>query len=71
MFTNILFCFLLAGWRLSNVGQLAAIDHNYHQHLSPKLNKDGSVRHHRKWSRRSKQWLVIEVREDKPYEYMR
>ena len=48
---------------------LAAIDHNAHLHRKTLLTKDGNPKYNKVFSKRSSNWRVSVVKEDKTYDY--
>ena len=48
---------------------LAAIDHNCHLHRKPLLTKDGKLKYNKVFSKRSNNWRVSVVKEEKGYDY--
>ena len=48
---------------------MAAIDHNNHICRKPKLSKTGKLQYNKVYSKRSKNWSVSVIEEDKTYDY--
>lgn len=48
---------------------LAAIDHNCHAFRKPALSEDGKLKYNKLYSKRSKNWRVQVVKEDKTYPF--
>ena len=48
---------------------LAAIDHNSHLHRKPLVTKDGKIQYNKVFSKRSNNWRVSVVKEEKTYEF--
>lgn len=48
---------------------LAAIDHNSHAFRKPALKKNGNPKYSKVYSKRSKNWKIEVVKEDKTYSY--
>ncbi|XP_052258620.1 uncharacterized protein LOC127863260 [Dreissena polymorpha] len=55
-------------YRIRNL--LAAIDHNYHSNRPLKTNKDGEIRYHRCYNKKSKRWSVFPEKVAKTYGYV-
>lgn len=49
---------------------LAAIDHNHHLHRKQAINAKGELVYSRRWSKRSKRWKIVLVKEKKNYSYL-
>jgi hypothetical protein len=48
---------------------LAAIDHNCHLHRKALITKDGKLKYNKVFSKRSNNWRVSVVKEEKAYDY--
>ena len=48
---------------------LAAIDHNSHVGRKPKLGKSGKLLYNKVYSKRSKNWSISVIKEEKTYDY--
>ena len=48
---------------------LAAIDHNSHLHQRPLVTKDRKIQYNKVFSKRSNNWRVSVVKEEKTYEF--
>ena len=48
---------------------LAAIDHNHHLSRQQARNQNGDLVFSRRWSKRTKRWKVVVVKEKKNYSY--
>ena len=48
---------------------MAAIDHNCHLHRKPLLTKDGKLKYNKVFSKRSNNWRISVVKEEKGYDY--
>lgn len=49
--------------------QLAAVDHNYHLYRNPSLTKHGNKKYRKTFNKRSKNYKVTTVLEEKTYPY--
>lgn len=49
---------------------LAAIDHNHHLQRKQARNAKGELVYSRRWSKRSKRWKIVMVKEKKEYSYL-
>jgi hypothetical protein len=49
---------------------LAMLDHNFHQDRPLKRNKAGNIIYSRKWSKRTKRWTSVTVKEKKSFCYI-
>ena len=47
--------------------QLAAIDHNWHLFRQPSLSRDGKLKYKKVYSKRSGNWRLQTVKEEKDY----
>ena len=48
---------------------MAVIDHNNNLDRNPSLSLSGSLKHHKVYSKRSKNWRVQVVKEEKSYDF--
>jgi hypothetical protein len=48
---------------------VAVIDHNNNLDRNPSLSLSGSLKHHKVYSKRSKNWRVQVIKEEKSYDF--